>query len=346
MTDHDHTHEFDDVTEPLVLVAESTVDLLAVVPHLFGFAPRDLVVLLGTADGQLVYASHTNLPPAGFPARALRFLVREMARSAARDGAQQLILIGYGTAERVTPVLRAAKRVLARGPMDVADLLRVTGERYFSHLSPGPSEGVPFDLAASGIHAAVAGHARGADNAEMDRVAAVTGPALEAVRHATEAAVARLGALVSDQGVAAARRAGMRAVWDALDRYRDGDRLDDDELAWLSLHLFDADVRVVAWHDTDDEAWQERLWLDVTRRAQPDLVGPPASLLAFAAWRRGNTALAKAAVRRALEADPDDGTAQTIGLMLVLGMPPSVLDWPPAPAADGMPERSDGPDPA
>ncbi|PSK63096.1 hypothetical protein B0E53_04965 [Micromonospora sp. MH33] len=71
------------------------------------------------------------------------------------------------------------------------------------------------------------------------------------------------------------------------------------------------------------------MWSDITRRAHPTLAAGPASLLAFAAWRCGNGALASVAVDRALAADPDYSLAHLIDQALRAGLPPSVLNgWP------------------
>ena len=95
--------------------------------------------------------------------------------------------------------------------------------------------------------------------------------------------------------------AGRAAVANAFDRYRDGGVLSDDEVAWLSVLLSaHLPVRDLAWEQTTDEEWHVALWTDVLQRVEPDLAAGPASLLAFAAWRCGNGALAGVAVERAL----------------------------------------------
>jgi hypothetical protein len=68
----------------------------------------------------------------------------------------------------------------------------------------------------------------------------------------------------------------------------------------------------------------------VTRRARPDLVPGPASLLAFAAWRTGDGTLATLALNRALAADPSYRMAGLLDQVIQAGLPPSVLDGPTA----------------
>lgn len=63
-----------------------------------------------------------------------------------------------------------------------------------------------------------------------------------------------------------------------------GQRPTDDEVAWLTLLLRHVPVRDFAWRRTTTDDWQLEFWSDVVRRAEPGLVAPPASLLAFTAW--------------------------------------------------------------
>ncbi|MEV0157711.1 DUF4192 family protein [Micromonospora sp. NPDC050686] len=114
-----------------------------------------------------------------------------------------------------------------------------------------------------------------------------------------------------------------------LARYADEQTLTDDELAWLTVLLPAPAIRDAAWRATDDQPWHTAMWADITRPAHPPLAAPPASLLAFAAWRRGEGALASVAVDRALAANPGYPLARLIDQALRAGLPPSVLDgWP------------------
>lgn len=139
------------------------------------------------------------------------------------------------------------------------------------------------------------------------------------------------GGEVLGEGAADGRlvRAGRVAVEDALRIAEAGGRLDDDEAAWLTVLLLDLRCRDHAWQRTDTEPWQLDLWLDLTRRGEPALVAPVASLLAWCAWRSGNGVLAGAAVRRALLADPAYTLAHLLSEALDQAVPPgSVGPWP------------------
>ncbi|HKT01420.1 MAG TPA: DUF4192 domain-containing protein, partial [Rugosimonospora sp.] len=107
---------------------------------------------------------------------------------------------------------------------------------------------------------------------------------------------------------------------------RAGGRLDDEEVAWLSVLLGSTPVRDHAWCAVGgDLTVHVSLWTDVVRRAEPDLAAPPATLLGFAAWRAGEGAIASIALARALRSDPDYRMARLLDHALRHGLSPT--DW-------------------
>ncbi|MCZ7440705.1 DUF4192 domain-containing protein [Micromonospora sp. WMMC241] len=127
----------------------------------------------------------------------------------------------------------------------------------------------------------------------------------------------------------ALRSAGTAAVRAAFRRQRRGERLDDDEVAWLTVLLTHVAVRDHAWSRTDGRDADISLWTDVFRRAEPDLSAAPGTLLSFAAWRAGHGALAAVALERVLTAHPEYPLAVLLDDALRRGVPPSELDgWP------------------
>ncbi|SCG54912.1 DUF4192 domain-containing protein [Micromonospora humi] len=127
----------------------------------------------------------------------------------------------------------------------------------------------------------------------------------------------------------ALRSTGAAAVRAAFRRQRRGERLDDDEVAWLTVLLTHVAVRDHAWSRTDGRDADISLWTDVFRRAEPDLSAAPGTLLSFAAWRAGHGALAAVALERVLAAHPEYPLAVLLDDALRRGVPPSELDgWP------------------
>ncbi|MEU7806754.1 DUF4192 domain-containing protein [Micromonospora sp. C72] len=124
----------------------------------------------------------------------------------------------------------------------------------------------------------------------------------------------------------AVRTAGTAAVRAAFRRHRRGERLNDDEVAWLTVLLTHIPVRDHAWSRTDGRDADISLWTDVTRRAEPDLIAAPGCLLAFSAWRCGHGALAAVALERVLSAHPGYSLAVLLDEALRRGVAPSELD--------------------
>ncbi|GAA4607596.1 hypothetical protein GCM10023195_29000 [Actinoallomurus liliacearum] len=118
---------------------------------------------------------------------------------------------------------------------------------------------------------------------------------------------------------------GVRLVRLLIERARaGGDPPSDEEVAWLGVLLVNLRVRDEAWVRIDDGeiGAHIRLWRDVVRRVAEPYRPGPACLLAFAAWRAGEGALANLALDRALAADPHYSMARLLHELFVSGLPP------------------------
>lgn len=295
-------------------------------------------------------------PPDAAPGPGAQEVAEYLTMVVERQGVQSVTIVGYGVPSLVTPVVDALRAAFARAGRHVLDALRVTDGRYWSYLCDNPEccppEGVAFDQDTSQIAAAAtyAGQVALPDRATLARqIAPVTGADRESMRQATTRAMTRLSTLldgvppIEPVGDRIMRGVGEPAVRDALDRYRYGGRLTDDEVAWLTLLLVHIPVRDHAWQQVEREDFQLALWTDVLRRAEPDLVPAPACLLAFAAWRLGQGALASLALERALQARPDYSMALLLEDVLRRGVPPSTLDgWPDPAEPEDRSRRSSG----
>jgi len=324
------------------LTVRSPADLLAAVPYLLGFHPTDSLVVVALRDKKIIFAARGDLPDPADPPSAIAESAEDVASVVSQQGASAATAVGYGPADRVDRIVPAVRDALADRGVRLLEALRVDSGRYWSYLCANPAccppEGTTYDAAASEVAAAatLAGHVVLPDRAAVvQRVTPVDGAAREAMRQATVRAEERLVDLLDTAGVAdllggkAIRRAGEAAVGEAFTRYAAGGRLADDEAAWLSLLLGYLPVRDHAWMLITDEEWQVELWADVARRAEPDLVPPVASLLAYAAWRVGHGALANVALDRALAEDPGYSMAQLLREGLSRGISPQALSsWP------------------
>jgi hypothetical protein len=328
----------------------SPAALLAVVPHLLGFVPQDSLVVMGTE------------PPRDRVKVTLRFDLPEppragvcadiAAHAVAVVGSQRLTAmtaVGYGPEALVTPVVHALLDATGQAGIDLRDVLRVENGRYWSYACRDdaccPAAGTPFDPAGDANAAALAsaGHDVLPDRAAVAaRVAPLDGNAAESMRQATRRAeqhARRLLARVRRSGrLGAARQMiaaeGLSAVGTMIATYRDGGSYATDyQIAWITVALRDLRVRDDAWARMDPAYLDahRRLWIDVTRRAQPGYVAAPASLLAFVAWQSGDGALANVALDRALADQPHYSMAQLLRQVITAGAPPSLARLPMTP---------------
>jgi Domain of unknown function (DUF4192) len=324
--------------------------LLAVVPWLLEFEPSNSMVVVGTepsrAQVRLTLRYDLPDPPGAGVAAAI---ATHAASVLTAQGINSAVAVGYGPAQLVTPVADALRQHAPQAGIVLTELLRVENKHYWSYLCADPGcclpEGVPFDVADHPAARALAAAASArvlSSRAELAAtVAAVDGDVAEAMDRATRKAeedVTRLIARAARSGRQASIRrliatAGVRAVYEAIKRYRRGSSIGPETAAWLTVVLRDLRVRDDAWARMlpEHRAAHLRLWTDLTRMARPGYVRAPASLLAFVAWQSGNGALANVALDRALSDDPYYSMARLLRQAIDSGAPPSLARLPMTP---------------
>ncbi|MEU2616161.1 DUF4192 domain-containing protein [Micromonospora sp. NPDC007271] len=314
------------------LTVRTPADLVTAVPYILRFRPGDGSIVLLASNRRVVFAARGDLPAPGAPASHLLDLTANLIPVVRRQQPiTHIMLTGYGNADHVDPALRTIGEAFIASGMPVRALLRVTGTRVFNLDCDNPAccplEGTPLDpTSLVAVQATAAGLVALPDRAAVAaRFAPVDGPARDGIRRATRAATARLKT-VRAAGDAAVDEAGAQAVRDALRQHDDGKRLTDDELAWLTLLLKRPSVRDLAADLTQPHDRHVTFWADITRRAEEALVPAPATLLALAAWRCGDGALASMAANRALQVDPAYQLADLLLQALHAGLPPSAFE--------------------
>lgn len=289
------------------LTLTSPADILAAVPYLVGFHPQDSLIVIGLDHGQAKVAARWELP---FPPGTLAPLEALFER----EGVTEIVVVGYGGGESVTPAVDEARQVAAKSEIHVGDAIRAHEGRYWSYICDLPQccppEGTPYDPVTSQIaaEATVRGLVALPDRQSLERtIAPVTGPVRIAMRRATATAIAEVRAELEAatdldtfaEDYVAQALARVRA---ALADHTEGRRPDDAQAARLGLDLTVIRVRDEAWTSMHDSHLD--LWKDLTRRLEPRFLAPAASLLAMAAWRAGNSILATIALERVLTTDP------------------------------------------
>ncbi|MEU6796255.1 DUF4192 domain-containing protein [Nonomuraea wenchangensis] len=318
------------------LTLTSPSDILAAVPYLVGFHPSDSLVAVGLEHGKAVMVVRWDLPMPPGTLDVLETMFR-------REKVTEMVAIGYGPGESVTPAIDEARRVAARAGVRVGEALRAHSGRYWSYVctlpSCCPAEGTPYDPGSSRIaaEATVRGLVALPDRETLERtLAPVTGPVRLAMRRATSDAAGEVkAALAAATNLDAFTRGfvadGLARVRKALATHEEGGRLTDLETARLGLDLALVRIRDEAW--TRMQESHVALWKDLTRRLEPRFAPPAASLLAMAAWRSGDSILATVALERALAIDPGYSMANLLMHAVQNLLSPAILrDRMPTPA--------------
>ena len=323
------------MTRTTTLTARNPEDLLAVVPVVLGFVPHDSVVML-TFGAARPFHARVDLPTR--PAHVAE-VVQALLEPARRHRVRRVVFLVYAAvAGAARAVARPLVRAFEAAGVDVIDVLRADGERWFTVLGrrPGvPACGVPYDVSAHPFAAEAivdrrVTHRSRAELADSlrddpDRVAAVAATLAAGTGRPTD----------GGRDGAAAELGWVRQL--VTDHAATGTAPGDADLARLLVGLRDPLVRDAAWMVMTRAAAREHvtLWTDVVRRSPRELLAAPAALLGFAAWLSGQGALAWCAIDRCRESAPDYALAGMLAEMLVHAVPPAA--WEEGGAADDDP---------
>ncbi|WP_460834216.1 DUF4192 domain-containing protein [Nocardioides hungaricus] len=293
---------------PLTFTARTPEDVLAVVPVALGFVPTESVAMLTFGAGYPFHA-RVDLPPG--PSQ-LPGVVDCLLDPVLRHRVPQVLFVVYtGDARLARRAARCLSGEFSRAGVEVLDVLRADGERWWPAGDRGP--GVPYDLAAHpfSARAVLDGRVLHGSRAELraevarqpDRVAGVV------------AALAGLSGDPPDPG------------W-ITGLVTAGSPPGDAEVAALLRALLDPHLRDAAWCGLSRRTAPAHVafWTDVVRRAPDPLVPAPAALLALAAWQAGHGALAWCALDRCLEVDTGHPLGQLVARVLAEAVPPAAWE--------------------
>ncbi len=297
-------------------------DLVAVVPHLLGFAPESSLVVVGLDQSGLQCTFRVDLPERTEDAGHVRDLVDQLRR----NNCGRAVAIVYGPEPIALAVGSVTGRRLDAAGIEVFDILRVDQGRYWSLTCDGPccpSEGRPVPELSEAVLSIIA--AGGVARPDRAAVAAMLGAADSEAREAVRAAVEEFLA----DGARLDRAEQCSRDLHAVDHCLAADALPDAHgIAALGLALGDVDVRDYALGQINTGRYEQNrldLWIWVARHLEDDLVAPAATVAGFAAYRCGNGVLALEAFELALRADPSYRLAQMLLAALQAGIPPTAL---------------------
>lgn len=311
------------------LALRNPLDIIAGMPYLVGEPPDPGVVVLA-ARGVGVHAAFCGSLDGAHQHLSPMERARPPVDLAVAEGCSGLLIVAYGTAERVTPYVDALMLTARERGVNIIDALRVADGRYWSYTCASPTccppEGTVVNVDGSPVPAGAV--LRGitparppvVPPADLRRVRAllapVDGPERAAVGAVAEAFAARVRALPERTRIARGT-AALRAA-------TGGDGLPGrEDTARLAVHLGHVRVRDRAWSAiTASTAPRHRdLWAHLVRHLPDRWRAAPAALTAVAAWQEGDEVLAMAAVETALAADPGYSMAVLMGRALAWGLP-------------------------
>lgn len=332
------------MTDFKTLRIKNPVDLIACVPLLLGFHPEESVVLITVGAAAEPFFARVDLPSAPDDVEAV---VEDLCRVSRRHGLRTVALVMFTD----DPV--AARRThdalvdgLATVAVDVQLGLRADGSRWFPLIGVrgDPDAGEEYDLAThpftlqAMVEGRVVHESRTAlgdsllptDPDGVDRVTAAVDVASDRLLAAARTPSGGRDGQAARQYLVAEGRWLQQRVRGLVAGVGPADGgLSDGDVGRVLVGLQSTEVRDVAWAQmTRDNAGRHvELWQALVRRAPLDLLAPPATLLAFAAWLSGDGALAWCALDRARAADPDYSMAALVERALTCAVPPST--WEP-----------------
>ncbi|MCZ2839786.1 DUF4192 domain-containing protein [Modestobacter sp. VKM Ac-2985] len=326
-----------DQQQPLTVRLSEPGEVVAALPHLLGFRPRESLVLVslrGPRGRRLGLTARVDLPAP----EHRRQVVSGLVRSLLTDGPEAALLVVVSEAADEpavpigapdTPPLDAAQLDLAHRDLthEVVLALDAVGVPLREALLVRRDRWWSYDCTAA-CCAPEAGTPLPAGTSELAAASVVDGQVVEDERAALARRIAPVGFLAAEAmaracdevGDALARRtaelgwdvlveegwAAVRAAVEATGPEAGGGRLSDREVARLAWGLRDHDLRdrALTLALGESAAAAEVVWTELTRRSPAPLDAAPATLLAVSAWVRGDGALANVALERALHSEP------------------------------------------
>ncbi|MBA2550298.1 MAG: DUF4192 domain-containing protein [Nocardioidaceae bacterium] len=331
----------DDATT--VLRINDPGEIVSGLPALFGFTPREsLVVLALTGErGRIESGMRNDLVPAEVTSEQGEHIVRMLLR----NGVSTVIVVGCSDdAALCATNVYALCGALERAGIALREALRCDGERWWSyscHERCCPPAGTAYDPLASRLlaEAVVRGVAMVPDRADLAlRFAPVSGSQAVAMEAATDQAVdgiaSQLEATMSGGGGGVSRSLvehGATVVRQALDRALSGVPVSNEDAAILSTWCALVPVRDLAWAQVTraNAAAHLEVWSQIARKVVPPWEPAVLSLTGFCAWLNGDGALAWCALDRVEQADPAYSMAELVRETLRHGLAPDC--WIPVP---------------
>lgn len=322
-------------------------DMVAAIPYLLGFHPRESVVAVGLRGRRrrVCLAIRLDLPPPPGERDAADLIAAHLRN--ARASQAVLVVITEDTPagapapgpgprlprEALISTLRGA---LTGARIDIHDALCIRSGRWWSYTCADPAccppEGLPVP-AGSVTALAAATAADGVvvlpDREALEQTVAPAEPRPSPRRRRLfDAAAAAHRDEVAAVGAGAAKAAVVEELAALIERRAErSEPLPLEQAARIAAALTDLDTRdaCIRWLTAPLADIAEGLWRELVRTAPPTYVAAPATLLALHAYARGDGAFARICANRALADDPTCAMARLVHVSLDRGLGPSQI---------------------
>jgi hypothetical protein len=304
-------------------------DLLAAVPFMVGYHPKDSLVAMALRENKIVMAMRVDFPPHEFMAATSATIAGHLLR----EEATEAIIVGYlPTGVDAVDPLAAVREVIAAQGILVKECIEVEGDRFRSTLCADPQccppEGTAIPaLSDSRITAEQVAQGNPLPYLDLDEMKRSIA-ALPADKELAKAIrkVAEIDYELDD--VTPMQREGASAINELAREFSQSGLSQNKALIGLVLvRLLDLQVRDyamgLATESTSEELWDMWRWL--LRQAPRGYVAPVAVIFATASYERGDGALAQRALDRAFADIPNYQMAKLLRRTFAAGWPPSAF---------------------
>jgi hypothetical protein len=315
-------------------------DLIAAVPALLGFHPRDSLVVVGFAEEELGpmvrLCLRIDLPGTRLSRRKLAGLTEQLASYATGRSCDDIVAVvaGGGAAGPPPPgseLIAALRRACDRAGVELRDAMwtaRVArGERWRCYQSCACSGVIPDPMGTSAAAASVAaGHVIRGDRAEVEQLVAGRDPVV--LRRRSALVDRRIDEHTDGGREVPSPRASFELVRRWLERAtHEPVEFSDADIVELSLALADPLVRDACLGFAIDGYLDgaERLWTVLVREMPDPEAAEPATLLASCAFARRDGILAGVALQRAQQAWPGHALSELLDAAMLSGQEPEQI---------------------
>ena len=304
-------------------------DLLAAVPFMVGYHPKDSLVVMALRDAKVSMAMRVDFPDS----ESIASVSATVAGHLARELADEAIIVGYLPIDVTeSDPLEIVRSIIALQGISVKECIVVRGGRFRSNLCADleccPPEGnlIPeiLDSRVTAEQVAAGNPLPYLDLDEMKRSIS----ALPIDKELVQLIQGIEEIDYAGDDVTAHQRDGANAINEMAIAFSKDQKIEDKSVVALVLvRLLDLQVRDYAMgmttEETSDQLWD--MWRYLLRLAPKGYVAPVAVIFATMSYERGDGALAQRALDRAMEDAPGYQMAKLLRRTFAAGWPPSAF---------------------